>query len=320
MRVAISAAFVVVISVTCAGAALAAPAKGEGPTVIEVAFGSVWIGTGDGRILRFDARTAMLQAHFEAGGFIHSIESGFGSVWVLGRRSVFRIDPQQNRVRTVRETRSVTLFRLAAGSGGIWIADDGRDVVDRIDPSRSRRSATVRVPGHVHSLAAGAHQTLVVSVPTREPIMGSAGTRLLRRIDPVTNAVSRPLVRLGCDPTIAITTRAVWTTDQCAGLLVRRDPRTLKPTARVRVGRWQTPTIAFGSVWLFGNFTGARWLTRMDLATLRVTARIRASVASLAVGERSVWLLESPNGISGRVREVDPSTNRVIATFRVAPR
>jgi streptogramin lyase len=291
------------------------PQKGDGPTAIAAAFGSLWVGRGDGTVLRFDAGTGKLQARFGGDGFVHAIAPGFGAIWVLGDR-VLRIDPRSNRGRILRGTGSATTFELVTGAGSIWVADDGREVVDRIDPRASRRTTTVHVPGRVHGLAAGAGQILVVSVPARR-ITGLVGPRLIHRIEPASNRVSAPVLRLECDPGLQITRGAVWTTDQCAGTLVRRDPRTLAPTGRVRVGRWRTPLAAFGSIWLHAGVVGVEHITRIDPRDLRVRARIRARAVTITAGAGALWILEQIDGRTGVVRRVDPRTNRVVRTVRV---
>lgn len=292
--------------------ATARPAKGEGPTAIAAGFGSIWVGTGAGAVIRIDARTGRVQRIFRGGGFVHALAKGFGSIWVLQDR-VVRIEPRQEGVHVLPETGSATTFNLAVGEGAVWVADDGRDVVDRIDPRRTRRVASIRIPGRAFGLAAGDGLVLVVSVPTAGPVTGPAGgRRFLRRIEPATNRVSAPLVRLACDPGIAITPETLWTTDPCAGTLAQRDPRTLVVRAVRRIGRWRTPVMGFGSLWLIGSDS----VLRIDPRTLRVIARIRAGGTTAAVGEGALWLLRYLR-TDAAIRRIDPRTNRVSATIRV---
>jgi sugar lactone lactonase YvrE len=211
-------------------------------------------------------------------------------------------------VRDVRGIGSATAFTIAVGTGAVWVADDGANSVVRVDPRRARRVDAIRVPGRAFGLAARGRQVLVVSVPSSGALTGPGGRRHLRRIDPKTNRLSPPLVELDCDPGIAIGTAAVWTTDPCSGALVRRDPKTLRPTGRIEVSSRSGIALGFGSVWLVG---GARVL-RIDPKTLRTTAAIAVRGTSAAIGGNAVWVLSMGNGIRGNVTRIDPRTNRVV--------
>lgn len=303
---------VAAIAASTGGGASARPAKGEGATSIVAGFGSIWVGAGSGVVMRIDARTMRVQKVLRGRGFVHSLTHGYGSIWAL-QDQVVRIDPKRGKATVLADTGGATTSRLAVGAGAVWVADDGRDVVDRIDPRLTKRTASVRVPGRAVGLAAGHERVLVVSVPTRGRVTGPAGLRLLRRIDPRANRVSRPLVRLECDPGMAITRDATWTTDPCVGTLVRRDPRTLAATGFRRVGRWRAPVAGFGSVWLVGPDS----VTRVDPETLRVIARIPAGGTVATVGEGALWLLDCWGCDTSVIHRIDPGTNRVVATIRV---
>lgn len=313
MRVKWCAGVVLVAVVVAAGGgdALGGAAKGEGPQTVAVGFGSIWVGTGSGTVLRMNSRTGRLEDVFEGNGFVHALKPGFGSMWAL-RDRVARIDPRSGFAYELPETASATTFDLEVGARAVWVADDGRNVVDRIDPQRTRRITSVRIPGRAWGLAGGHGQVLVVSAPTRGSLTGPGGRRELRRIDPATNRLSSPLVRLECDPVIEVGRHVVWTIDPCRGILVRRDPRTLVSTLVRRIPRWGAPVLGFGSLWV----AGSRWLARIDPMTLRVIARIRLSGASPVVGEGALWLLDYRGRRADVIHRVDPHTNRV-ATIRI---
>jgi hypothetical protein len=314
MRLSVLAGIVLAAAIVVAASrdAAAGPAKGEGPQTIAAAFGSIWVGTGSGAVLRINAKTGDVQAVFRNTGFVHALAAGFGSIWALQDR-VVRIDPRSGRAHELPETGSATTFNLEAGAGAIWVADGGRNAVDRIDPRKSRRVATVRVPGRAWGLAAGRGQVLVVSAPARGPLTGPGGPRELRRIDPATDQLSAPLVRLDCDPLITIARRVIWTVDPCKGKLAARSPETLEATSFRDVPRWGTPVIGFGSLWVVGS----RSLVRLDLNTLRIVARIRVGGASPVVGGGALWLLDYRGGRGEVIHRIDPHKNRVAATFRV---
>lgn len=134
------------LSTSTGAGATARTAKGDGPSAIVAAFGSIWVGTGGGLVIRMDAGTMRVQSVFRGQGFVHALDSGFGSIWALQDR-VVRIDPERGKTKVLAETGSATTFDLAAGDDAVWVADDGRDVVDLIDPRLTKRTAAIRVPG-----------------------------------------------------------------------------------------------------------------------------------------------------------------------------
>jgi streptogramin lyase len=280
-----------------------------GPTTIAVGFGSVWVGLGSGEVVRLDAGTGRETARLKGGltEFVHGLAVGHGALWVL-RGRLTRIDPRTGTVRDVRGIGSATAFTIAVGTGAVWVADDGANSIVRVDPRRARRATVIRVPGRAFGLAARGRQVLVVSVPGSGPVTGPGGRWYLHRIDPKTNRLSPPLVELDCDPGIAIGTAAVWTTDSCSGALVRRDPKTLRPTGRIEAPATHGIAVGFGSVWLVG---GDR-VRRVDAETLHVTASIAVRGTSAAIGANAVWVLSMGNGLRGNVTRIDPRTNRVV--------
>jgi sugar lactone lactonase YvrE len=296
-----------------AGAVLLVPSAVAGgitgPTTVAVGFGSVWVGLGSGEVVRLDAGTGRETARLKGGltEFVHGLAVGHGALWVL-RGRLTRLDPRAGTVRNVRGIGSATAFTIAVGTGAVWVADDGANSIVRVDPRRARRAAVIRIPGRAFGLAARGRQVLVVSVPGSGSVTGPGGRRHLRRIDAKTNRLSPPLVELDCDPGIAIGTAAVWTTDPCSGALVRRDPKTLRPTGRIDVPSTSGIALGFGSVWLVA---GDRVL-RVDPQTLHITASIAVRGTSAAIGANAVWVLSMGNGVRGNVTRIDPRTNRVV--------
>ena len=55
-------------------------AKGEGPTAIAAAFGSVWIGFGTRDIVRLDASSGRKQTRFAGTGFVHGVAAAAGAL------------------------------------------------------------------------------------------------------------------------------------------------------------------------------------------------------------------------------------------------
>lgn len=293
-------------------------AKGEGPTSIAAGFGSLWVGMGNGDVLRYDADSGRQNGRLKSGsvGFVHGLAVGSDAVWVLwsgaqGGR-VTRVDPRHNATRDIPKAGAATAFGITAGTGSIWIADDGSNEILRIDPDQARLVARIRIPGRAWGIAAGPRSVIVVSVPTEGPVSGPSGTRFLRRLDPRTNRLSAPLARATCDVGVAVGSQAVWTLNACTGILARRDPLTLKVRRqRAMHVLSQTPVLGFGSLWLARR----GGTLRVDPTTLRTLAVIPARSVVVAVGSGSVWALD----VGGprrrpQVRKIDPRTNRVLGS------
>jgi DNA-binding beta-propeller fold protein YncE len=313
-------AVIVLFAASVGGAA----AKGGGPTAIAAGYGSVWVGLGNGSVVVLPTALGRMEQLVAASptGYIHGLTARFGAVWIL-RSGVFRT--QVTRIDPVHETRVVvpgvgspTAFAIAAGAGAIWVADDGRSQVLRINAWHPKVEARVRVPGRAWGIAAGASAVIVVSVPGRSDVNGPEGVRLLRRIDPKTNRLSPPLARLKCDAGVAVGSRAVWTFDGCTGALARRDPKTLHVVSETQTHVLsQVPALGFGSVWLASR----GGVIRIDPETLRVRARIAARSIWVTVGSRFVWALSGSGKRAATLRKIDPVTNRVVgaATIPVRP-
>ena len=300
----------VVAAVVLAASTADGAAKGDGATSIAAGFGSLWVGMGNGDLLRFDAASGKREVPLRGSrtGFVHALAVAYEAVWVV-RDRVTRLDPRHGAARDVPGTGSGTAFTVAAGAGSVWIADDGSNEILRIAPGRAQVVARVRVPGRAHGVAAGPRNVIVVSVPTDGPVVGPGGTRLLRRLDPRTNELSKPLARLTCDVGVAVGARAVWTLDACTGRLARRDPRTLEVRRqRAMHVLSQAPVLAFGSLWLARR----GGTLRVDPTTLRVLAVIPARSVAVAAGSGFVWAFDA-GWVRRRpaVRKIDPRTNRV---------
>jgi streptogramin lyase len=296
------------LALLAVSAADARPAKGEGPTSVAVGFGAIWVGTGDGRLLRLDPRTGQVRERLRSDGHVASVVIASGALWLSDSGlGVVRLEPYSGP-----PSRFVVAAHgpLAVGAGALWAADYGRERVYRIDRRSARVVAAVRVPGRLVSVFAGPAGPFVVYSPTAGPLSGPRGPRLLQRLDPVSaRLVARP-VPFDCDLTAVVARKVLFTVDFCTWRVARRDPRTLAVLADARAPRTATFAVhAFGSLWISG---GSR-LVRFDPTTLRVEARlwIRAGVA--VRGERRLWLAGDTT-----LRALDPRTNRIVRTYRVS--
>jgi virginiamycin B lyase len=199
------------------------------PSGIAVAAGSVWVASAlDDTVSRIDPASNRVVATIPipGQGSALSVAGAGGSVWVSGNRGLSRIDPARNRVTPV----DVCCGELAAGAGGLWVANGMDGTVLRVDPASGSVLARIPVPpaaareGPFGIAAAGG--AVWVTSETVEPKPGDAS--LLWRIDAAGNRFAGTL-RVGTvdrnhiTPTVAAGQGAVWVTvaDRDAVLRIR---------------------------------------------------------------------------------------------------
>ena len=170
-----------------------------------VAFGrDVWVANPRGRRLDLLAPPyTAINASVALPAAPRLVAAGEGAVWVVGGRTLWRVDPGARRVVAgIRLTFAPSA--IAAGSGGVWLADAARDAVVRLDPASGRRVQSVAVGDAPVAIAVGAD---VVWVANR-----ADGT--VSRIDPRRNAVDKT-IRVGADPVDLVAgLGAVWVVRQ----------------------------------------------------------------------------------------------------------
>jgi YVTN family beta-propeller protein len=204
-------------------------AVGRQPTDIAVAAGSVWVASAlDDTVTRINPASNRVVATIPipGQGSAFSLAAAGGSVWVSGNRGLSRIDPAGNRVTPV----DVCCGELAAGAGGLWVADGQDRAVLRVDPASGRVLARIPVPltaapeGPFRVAAAGG--AVWVTSETVKPKPGDAS--LLWRVDAAANRFAGTL-RVGTvgrnhiAATVAAGRDAVWVTvgDRDAVLRIR---------------------------------------------------------------------------------------------------
>jgi streptogramin lyase len=115
----------------------------DGPEADAVGFGSVWVShPSQDVVTRLDPRTNKTVARitFPPGSTPFRFAVGASSMWVLGPKQIFRIDPTTNRV-----TASLAVGKhpgsdyrglrnlVVVGRNSLWVTDGDADSVDRID-------------------------------------------------------------------------------------------------------------------------------------------------------------------------------------------
>jgi DNA-binding SARP family transcriptional activator/streptogramin lyase len=154
--------------------------RSTGRLALATGFGSLWVGSQDGRVARIDPSRDRLVATIEGIRAPEAIAAGEGAVWVIDatRPALSRIDPRTNRM-----TGKIALGSLPTavgiGAGSVWVAtSDGR--VWRIDPQTNRICATISTGGSP------------VAVEATGPLVWVADANgTLRGIDPSLNEVTR---------------------------------------------------------------------------------------------------------------------------------
>lgn len=112
----------------------------------------------------------------------------------------------------------------------------------------------------------------------------------------------------------------VWVSNEPMDSVARLNPRTNTVAATIAVGKAPGSGLAagFGSLWVPN--CGDSTLSRIELATGRLEALIRTTIADseggIACGAGSVWLLTDARGTLARI---DPARNAIGAELHVAP-
>ena len=197
-------------------------------------------------------------------------------------------------------------FSLAQAAGSLWIANFLSGSVERLDPATNRVIARIQVGGEPYGLAAGGGSIWV----------GNNGSDSVTRIDTATNQVvarvavgDRPL-GIAYDDSDG----SVWVANFGDSAVIHIDAATNTVRDRAIVpGEHEDVALGFGSVWIPSE---EGWLTRLDPATLAVTATVTVAAdpdfALVAAG--SVWTTAYQGD---RLSRIDPAANAVAATLAV---
>jgi hypothetical protein len=196
-----------------------------------------------------------------------------------------------------------------------------------IDAVPARVKATISVPpGPIQAVASGRH----VFVLSQTELASARQHSILTEVDPITDAVVGKLdLGLGSvsdselPGALAAGAGALWVTDYQRNVVDRIDPTSLRLVHQIPTGvSPSSVAIAFGSVWIAHQHDARLW--RIDPLTDAVTARIQVDNPATYdhgndhVGADSHGLLETIGSRHVVVR-VSPTTNRVTATYDVAP-
>jgi DNA-binding SARP family transcriptional activator/streptogramin lyase len=129
------------------------------PHGIGIGLGSVWVGTEDERILRFDARSAELTTAKDVSTQTYFALVDHGSLWVVAfglgvsTPQVWRLNPGTLVQEATIPFGKGIPYALAAGEGAIWTVDPDHGTIWRIDPSTNQATRLATVPHHPVAVA-----------------------------------------------------------------------------------------------------------------------------------------------------------------------
>jgi streptogramin lyase len=114
----------------------------EGPEQVLVGLGAVWVShPAQDVVTRIDPHTNVVAArvHLPHGASPVTLAAGAGSIWAVGPKQIFRIDPKTNAV--VQSARIGKhpgsdyhgLRSLVVAGDAVWVTDGDANTVDRID-------------------------------------------------------------------------------------------------------------------------------------------------------------------------------------------
>ena len=189
----------------------------------------------------------------------------------------------------------------------MWVSNEPKDTVSRLDPKTSTVVATVR---------AGKRPCSGLAVGFGSLWVPNCGDQTLARVDLKTSAVTATIPTTIASSEGGIATGA---SQRLAGRSTNAarssafDPATNKPVAEIHLPPGSYG-IAFGEGAVWVTSTDGNSLTRVDPATNLIVETIPVGKAPrfLAVGEGAVWTL---NQGDGSISRVDPKTNKVVATI-----
>ena len=222
------------------------------------------------------------------------------------------------------------------GVGGGACAVEAGMPIKRLDPRTGEQEAAVELEDFSAStteVAFGAGSVWVSSADwATGPIEERQPWDAIYKVDPEKNQLTD---RIPVDPPTGVTFGhgSVWTVSSGYGTLSRIDPTSGEVVAKIEVGRGAVDVAVdeeTGAVWVAGLYLpkdyddydpsedpGANKLSRVDPKTNRLVEEIpvRANAPdggaqNVAAGEGAVWVASA----DGRLLEVDPATNEVVAT------
>jgi Protein kinase domain len=215
---------------------------GGTPRALVAAFGSLWIGTSEGRVIRVEPDTDLIEKSWtlpnagESSAFVPERGAGWlavggDAVWAASTQAISRIDPATSRMRS-RE--SSVWGPLAYGFGSVWVLGDE---LERVSPGTLRRIDSVDLADGFVALVAGSGAVWVANEDN--------GTVV--RVDPAEGVVSRTYDVGGGPSGLALGVGAVWVASDAG--IARIDPGTDEVRSLALGGAPRNVAVATTGVW-----------------------------------------------------------------------
>lgn len=263
------------------------------PYAVAIGDGSVWVTEYTaGKLARIDAQSNLLVDRFDLGGKAGSVVLAAGAAWVCvragdGSDSVKRVDTTSGQIRTIPLGTSAVPVGIAYGAGSLWVAEQDRAAVVRIDPATDQVVATVPVDFGPYGIvvAAGAVWTANRFAAT------------VSRIDIATLHATG--ITTGHRPSgvIAYGEGSIWAGND-DGVLSRIDPLTGQVRASLEIGSpdWPSIAVATGIVWIAAPLDNE--VAKVDAQSGGVIATIHAGSKpqGLAVDGNALWVANYGDG------------------------
>lgn len=201
-----------------AGAApsVATGTVGAGPVGLAVGNLRVWVASRDAnevdRLRLGEPKQADAPVPLDAP---RAVAVGFGSIWVVNDRALFRLDPGEPGSAPIRIGAGDGPGDVAVDDRYVWVADDSGNRVIRVDPTSNTATGSVAAGDEPRSIVTGGGAVWVVS----------SGDAKLTKIDPDGVVVLGNPTTVGVRPTsVAYGDGRVWVTDNAASELFPVEP------------------------------------------------------------------------------------------------
>ena len=164
------------------------------------AFGSLWIVSPDGVVLRLGRDSARMVDSVAVGNASSAIASGAGSLWVTNSSdgTVTRIDPSTLATRAINVGNGPS--SVAVNAAGAWIANAGDNALVRVDLHTNAVTDTVPV---------GDGPAAVLATPTALWVANSRDGTVMR-LDPRSGKLSKTIHLGGAPNALAAAGGMVW--------------------------------------------------------------------------------------------------------------
>ena len=253
-----------------------------------------------------DAKASRVSGDILVGSNPIAVAAGAGGIWVANADDG-TVTHIDPKTRKVVSMIGIgaDVSDIAVGYGAVWVADGNDGTITEIDPRQNAVQGTIHL---------GAQDELtpnpVFSIATGlGSVWATRGTHLVR-IDPET-AEPTASFPIPSPVSLAVGEGAVWVATQDERLL-RLDPRTGKPIGSLPLPAEPLATVVgSGSVWVsFGLGHGEIWSVDPATVIQNNTWTSESPPIDLAAGRGSVWAAE----YGGTIRRIDIRTGKATTT------